>query len=160
MSEIASVAIRPQTAAAPAETAPGLIPGSDYAAFVAQVNQSTDKRALIDEYLAAQSSFPLIEADTLAHFIYSGPGQEVALAGDLFGRRFDRALHRVADTALFYYSARFEPDARISYRFIVDQQAAPDPRNPRSLKTMHFGHASQLATPPNLPCLAGAPPAT
>ena len=149
MAEIACVAIRPKTAVAePNVSVPGIVPGSRFAAFVAQVDQATDKQILIDQYLEAQSSFPIIEGDSLAHFIYRGAADEVALAGDMFGHRFDQAMHRVAGTDLFYYSAWFEPDARITYKYITDlQQATTDPLNPNTIGTLFFGQASEFNMP-------------
>jgi len=65
------------------------------------------------------------------HFIYRGPGTDLALAGDVIGARQEARMQQVEGTDLFYYSTHLEPDARINYRFIRDYEAIADPRNPR-----------------------------
>ena len=55
--------------------------------FVIRVNMApeTARGALVDSFLAVQASLPLIEKDTVVHFIYRGTGASVALAGDMNG---------------------------------------------------------------------------
>ena len=149
MSEIACVEIVAEKRET--ETAgdvPGIVPGSAFAAFVAQLKQADDKRSMVDAFIDKQTSFPLIEGHDLVHFIYRGEAQEVSLVGDVVGWRYDRPMHRVAGTDLFYYSSRFEPDARLTYRFTRNlQESITDTLNLRSLNSMMYGKASWFHMP-------------
>jgi enterochelin esterase-like enzyme len=78
------------------------------------------------------TSFPLLEGPDLAHFIYSGPGEDLAVASDLFGARQERPMRRVPGTKLFTYSTRVERDARVNYMFMRDYDGMVDPRNQRT----------------------------
>jgi hypothetical protein len=133
MSEIACVEIVPHTESVDSGApVAGIVPDSRFAQFVEQVTQAVDKKGLIDRFMSQQETFPVIERDTLVHFIYRGGANEVGLTGDLVGRRIDREMHRVDGTNFFYYSAALEADARSTYKFIVNLQTAQiDSLNPR-----------------------------
>jgi enterochelin esterase family protein len=56
----------------------------------------------------------------------------MGIAGDMIGARKEALMTHVPETDLFYYSAQFEPDARLNYYFIKNyDQTIPDPKNPR-----------------------------
>ena len=149
MSEIACVEIVPQSDVADMEKpAPGVLPQSQFAQFVKDVDGAVDKAEKIDAFMAQQESFPIIESDSLVHFVYRGEASSVGLTGDLIGRRYDQAMHQIAGTDLFYYSAYLEPDARSSYQFVVDLQSTiTDPLNDRKVNTLFFREASWFAMP-------------
>ncbi len=149
MSEVACVDIVPETVAPdPAAPVVGMAPDSRFAHFVEKVNRATDKKRLIDRFISEQETFPVIEGDSLVHFVYRGDADGVALTGDLVGRRFDRLMHQIDGTDLFYYSSHLEPDARITYKYNLNlQDSAPDSLNPRSSRTLFFGRASWFGMP-------------
>ncbi len=150
MSEIACVETVPKAPAAEEEEAQlaGIVPDSRFAAFVEAVNRASDKVPLIERFISEQETFPVIEGDSLVHFVYRGEADEVALTGDLVGRRTDQPMNRIDGTDLFYYSSTLEPDARITYRYTLDlQEAVPDPLNPRGIRSLYFGHASWFGMP-------------
>lgn len=134
----------------------GLAPaGSQLAAFLDRVEAADDKKAVVDAFMAEQNSFPVIEGDEWAHFIYRGPAQQVGLWGDMFLLapwhyiREERPLHRVEGTDLFYYSLRLPRDARLEYQLAVDFENQADPLNPareedRSVLTMPGFEAAHL----------------
>lgn len=107
------------------------IAGSRFARFLDELRSATDKKTAVDRFMSSNSSLPLIEPDGLVHFIYRGPGEDLAIAGDLVGMGNEQPMNRVNDTDLFYYSARLEPDTRLSYVFMRDFKKIIDPRNPR-----------------------------
>jgi enterochelin esterase-like enzyme/outer membrane protein assembly factor BamB len=127
----------------------GVIPDSEFGRFVARLGGAADKTALIDQLMSTQESFPIVEGKEMVHFVYRGPGDDLALAGDLFGGRTDRPMHRVPGTDFFYYSARLEPDARIDYSFIRDfeEEIALDPLNPRQTQFWEDEYGSFVAMP-------------
>lgn len=149
MSEIACVEIVTEDEASTTASANrGRIPNTAFAAFVDRLGASTDKAQAIDQLLSENPQFPVIEGDSLAHFVYIGKADEVAITGDHIGRRIDVPMHRVYGTDLFYYSTRLTPDARITYRFTVDlQKNLTDPRNPNTINSLHFGKASYFGMP-------------
>jgi len=149
MSEIACVEVTSEAVAeAPAGPVPGIVPGSQFSEFVDGVLAATDKSGAIDRFVAEQETFPVIEGDSLVHFVYRGEADGVTMTGDLGGRRYDQPMHRVSGTDLFYFSSPIEPDARITYRYTVDlQKTMPDPRNPRQVRTRVYGRASWFGMP-------------
>lgn len=80
-------------------------------------------------------SYPLVEADGQVHFIYRGPGKDMAIAGDIIGHRQEPPMTRVPGTDLRYFSTTLEPDARVNYLFIRDYEEMTDPLNPRETVT-------------------------
>lgn len=113
------------------EQATGILPDSEFGRFVARVAAADQKQPLIDAFLAAHASLPVIEGKDMVHFVYHGPGKDISMSSDLFGERYDRPLNRIAGTQLFYYSTRLEPDARLPYGFIRDfDEFLGDPGNP------------------------------
>ena len=128
----ARVDIRPATSAASlGEEARGVIPNSEFGRFVARVSAAGQKQPLIDAFLAAQATLPVIEGKDMVHFVYHGPGKDISMSSDLFGERYDRPLNRIEGTQFFYYSTKLEPDARIPYGFIRDfDEYLGDPGNP------------------------------
>lgn len=147
--EIARVDIVPSdTATRVADRAEGILSDSDFEQWADSVRAAPagQRPGLIDDWLRQQSSFPVIEGDSRAHFVYRGPAVEVALVSDLFGGRTDRKMYRIPDTDFFYFSAELESDARIKYGFIRDfEHFEPDPRNPRRPRIA--GDSSELTMP-------------
>ena len=112
--------------------------------FLMEVDQTDRKGAVVDHFLESIDQFPLIERENRVHFMYRGPGADLAIAGDLIGARTEAPMTRVADTDLFYYSTEVAPDARVNYHFIRDYVEITDPRNPRETVTEIFGPDMEL----------------
>jgi enterochelin esterase family protein len=138
----------------------GLVAAS--APVTAQANQSFE--AFLTKYRAAPvaarapllrtwvdrrtagGGFPVVEAGGDVVFVFAGRGgeREVRVVGDFQARNFASvlwdeaglALTRAAPGApLFFLRHRFEPDARLDYRFVVDGQQVLDALNPRRLSS-------------------------
>lgn len=120
-----------QSAATLEKEAAGILPDSEFGRFVARVTAAEQKQPLIDAFLAAHATLPVIEGKDVVHFVHHGPGKDISMSSDLFGDRYDRPLNRVEGTQFFYYSARLEPDARLPYGFTRDfDEFLGDPANP------------------------------
>ena len=120
---------------------------TDFGRFLAELDSATDKAAAIDEYLASQESFPIIEDSGAVHFVYRGEAKDVGIVGDMIGFRREDPMTRVADTDLFYYSSLLEPNAAVGYGFIIDfQEPSVDPLNPAP-HDGPFGEVSWFAMP-------------
>jgi enterochelin esterase-like enzyme len=109
-----------------------------------------DRRAAADNLFREGSgiSFPIVSGDT-AWFVYrSDTIQSVVLSGD-----FNRwhpvrdTLRPIPGTGLFVRPERFEPDARLDYKFSTDGvNWTLDPLNP-AVCTGGFGPNSEIAMP-------------
>jgi enterochelin esterase-like enzyme len=112
-------------------------------------------RSLVD-WQQARGGFPITDAAGNVVFVYFSGGreQDVRLTGDFAPRNFfnpywdqvGEPMTRVG--SLFYLRKRFEPDARLDYRFIIDGNRALDPLNPRTIFSgTGEGDASELVMP-------------
>ena len=145
--ELARVDWKAAPAAAAAREA---ITSTTLARFLKEVERATgtaDKAALVDRLLAAAPGGPLVEPPDRVVFLYRGDATDVGIATDLIGMRREDPMRRVPDTDLFYYEARLDPDARVSYQFVRNfEPPIPDPRNPRGVPWMTTD-ASSVAMP-------------
>lgn len=108
---------------------------------------AADKTAAVERFLAAAPGGPLIEPPDRVVFLYRGDSADVGIATDLIGTRREDPMRRVPGTDLFFYEARLDPDARVSYQFVRNfEPAMPDPRNPRRVPWMG-SEASSVAMP-------------
>ncbi len=108
----------------------GVIANSDFAVFVKKVENASDKKAAIDKFMETQKQFPVIEKGNLVHIVYRGEVKDLAIGGDLMNAGEEHPMNRVADTDLYYYSAKLEPDAVIAYQIVKDfDTRTSDPLN-------------------------------
>ena len=141
--------IDPVSAAVDEDTAGGgsWLAATQFGQFLVSLQQAEDKSALIDAYLAEQRSFPIIESPGIVHFVYRGEAEDVGMVGDMIGSRREDPMRQVPGTDFFYYSARLESDAAVTYGFIPNYgEAIPDPLNPLT-DTGLFGDLSWFAMP-------------
>jgi outer membrane protein assembly factor BamB/enterochelin esterase-like enzyme len=144
LGEVARVDIRPITILAEADTAPedvavDVLGGGRFEQFLIDVGKTEDKKAVVDRFLDSIEQFPFIEGENRVHFLYRGPGEDLAIGGDMIGSRQESPMARVEGTDLFFYSTELEPDARVNYLFIRDFKEITDTRNPRSTTTGIYG---------------------
>jgi len=135
-------------AAAPQTIAGGSwVEGTGFGRFLSEAGKASDKSSVIDKYLAQWKSLPIVEDSGAVHFVYRGEAKDVALVGDLIGSEREDPMSRLEGTDLYHYSARLEPDAAITYGFVVDYgEPAADPRNPRKANGLS-GDVSLLVMP-------------
>ncbi len=152
-------AVEPRAAAAAAAPAPAAAAATTgFARFLAEVEGASDKTKVVEAFLAAQESFPVIEwddsvseagsdRDLTVHFLYRGEADDMAITGDMIGAREVDAMTPVVGTDLFYYSTQLLSDARVSYHFIKDfEERLTDPLNPRKAPDMQ-GEVSWAGMP-------------
>jgi enterochelin esterase-like enzyme len=109
-----------------------------------------ERRAAADSLTRPGSgvSFPIVLGDT-AWFVFRGDSvRSVVLSGDFNRWHPDRdTLRPIPGTGLFVRPERFEPDARLDYKFLVDgKDWILDPLNP-AVCTGGFGPNSEIAMP-------------
>ena len=96
--------------------------GSKFMKFVDKLEKAKDKDELINQFFSNNTEFPLIENDTLVHFVYRGEANDVAIFADFLGNRTEEPMKKIAGTDMFYYSRSLEPDAWIQYGYIIDYE--------------------------------------
>lgn len=126
------------------------IQGPQFRAFVERVEAApaNERGAIIDSFMTAAESFPFIEENTLAYYVYRGSGNFINVPGDANGWDGNAfPMTRLAGTTFWYREAVFEPDARLDYKFAVNgSNWILDPLNPRRVSG-GFGPNSELAMP-------------
>jgi enterochelin esterase-like enzyme/outer membrane protein assembly factor BamB len=149
LGELARVDWQPAAASAESVAIPRHSVASPiFARFLADVGGAADKAAVVDRLLASAPTGPLVESDHVV-FLYRGDASDVGIITDLIGPRREDPMRRVPGTDLFFYEARLEPDARVTYQLVRNFEAPmPDPRNPRRVPAvMGRSVASSLAMP-------------
>jgi enterochelin esterase-like enzyme/outer membrane protein assembly factor BamB len=150
ISEIAGIELAPVSKLVeitPAE--PGIIaPESEFAAFVRRVEAANNKKELIDEFMDTQKQFPIIEKDNIAHFVYRGEVEEIAMLGDMFDLNEQVVMNRIAGTDFYYQTVELEPDAHLSYWFLKDfEEQITDPLNSAKATNFVFNEVSEITMP-------------
>jgi enterochelin esterase family protein len=103
-----------------------------------------------------RGGFPIRKSNGEAVFFYIGDSQgtDVRLTGDFRQASFSNVnwdnvgepMDRVG--SVFYKRKRFEPDARLDYKFVIDGKDRRDPLNPRTLISgSGGGEVSELVMP-------------
>ncbi len=149
LQEIASVEIAPvtQLLAVTRVVPKPHAPNSAFAQSLRKIENAQDKNAAVEAFMKAQTSFPIIEDNKLAHFVYRGQVEDLAIMGDMFDLGQQVVMFRVPGTDLYYYTIEVEPDARLNYRFVKNfEQPTVDPLNSVSAGGF-FGRFSELAMP-------------
>jgi len=125
-----------------------------FADFVRRVNilPQSQRQAVVDSFLAAVTVFPYVENDTTVHFLYNGSANYMQLAGDANGWDPSKTfLNKLSTTSLWYLSKKYESDARLDYKFVVNGNSwLLDPKNPNQCYG-GFGPNSELRMPAYVP---------
>lgn len=129
------------------EPARGISKGTAFAEFVQNVQATKDKQTLIDEFMKAQKSFPIVEANGWAHFVFQEKVEDIGIAGDMFYAGENLPMNHVDGTDFYYFSVKVKPDAQMSYVFIKDYETRiTDPLNPNIVPSFQ-GDMSELRMP-------------
>jgi enterochelin esterase-like enzyme/outer membrane protein assembly factor BamB len=124
---------------------PGVLLG-DFGRFIQRVNNVDNKKPLIDEFMLKQETFPIVEGDSLVHFVFRGDVPDVAVMGNFLELGRFEPLHLVEGTDFYFRSYHLAPAAHFEYRFNVFEEEMVDPLNPRRLTSSDEG-PSVLTTP-------------
>lgn len=122
--------------------------------FLAQIHSTPidQRQALVDSFLNVVPAFPLVEKDTLAHFLYQGNASTVTVPGDANAWNISGSpMTLIGDTDLWYRTEVYESDARLDYKFVLNGSTwILDPRNPNTILG-GFGPNSELSMPAYTP---------
>ncbi len=122
--------------------------------FLAQALEESvsDRQVLVNRFLAQVESGPILSSGR-AIFIYQGAANTIQLNGDMNNWILAEAdpLTRLEGTDLWYFSAEFEPDARLDYQFVLNgTDSRQDPLNANTIRGS-FGPSSELVMPAYVP---------
>lgn len=112
-----------------------LSPAGAFRDFVARVATAADPDSVVDEWWQRQTAFPIVEEDSIVHFVYRGEADDVALLGDMVADlTAPETMVRIGDTDLFSRSYQYELGGLWHYAFLLDfERVVTDPANPRTV---------------------------
>ncbi|MFT7587333.1 MAG: enterochelin esterase family protein [Cellvibrionaceae bacterium] len=118
--------------------------------FIAEVEatERTQRQGLVNKYVVNAPQNPIVTSHH-AIFLWQGTPDNVGLIGDMTFWNPEKMLPltRLTNTDLWYRIEPFEPDARLDYMYLVDDETQIlDPANPNQMKS-GFGRRSVLAMP-------------
>ena len=126
-------------------------PAGEFAALIRRIETEVppNRASIVDSFVIAQKSkgFP-VTADSMAYFVYYGTvDSAITVTGDhLQWSAHGEPMIHIPSTDLYYLGKKFEPDARIDYKFIKDGMWILDPLN-SNIVGSGFGENSELAMP-------------
>jgi enterochelin esterase family protein len=128
--------------------------GQSFAQFLSYLNNlpQAERQAVADSFMTANPQLPYLEGDTLAVYIYKGNAQSVTVPGDAnnWNQSSDGMSH-LAGTDFWYRQEVYESDARLDYKFVLNNSSwILDPHNPHTC-TGGFGPNSELRMPQYVP---------
>lgn len=122
----------------------------DFASFLNRVNSLPDssQQAVVDSFVAVMPSEPIVEQDSIAHFVFIGNAGSVSMAGDVNDWMPNVSpMTNIHATNLWYLTQTYQPDARLEYKIVINgSDWVLDPRNPNQIME-GFGPNSELRMP-------------
>lgn len=121
-------------------------PPAALAQLLEDLKTASNKTERVDRFVAEHGS-PVVDGNRVA-FLYRGEARDVGYMGDLIGDRAVEAMVRVPDTNLFYYLAEVEPNAAVSYQYVLDfDETVTDPLSDETVPVSEEDQASWLRMP-------------
>ncbi|MCK9408228.1 MAG: alpha/beta hydrolase-fold protein [Bacteroidetes bacterium] len=127
-----------------------LLTAQSFQSVVQRLEQTPveNRQAVIEQYLNSKSGSPIIEQDSVVHFVLYGNADTVYVNGNLQHWNDPVLLHKIpcGHYSLFYRTFIAPPDARLDYKLIVDGKDITDPHNPY-ITPSGFGPHSEVRMP-------------
>ena len=107
-----------------------------------------ERTIFVDRYLNSLPTVPYIEKESLVHFIFHGDAENITIPSDANDWSLSEfSMKRIEGTNFWYFSHRFESDARLDYKFVINGvHWILDPLNPRRIEG-GYGENSELRMP-------------
>lgn len=126
----------------------------DIVRFIDRVGSLADgfKSAVVDSFMNANKTLPLIEKDTIVTYIHRGSATSVSVAGDENNWTINAMpLTKLTGTDFWYLIKTYESDARLDYKFVLNGNTwIFDPKNPNTAPG-GLGANSELRMPKYIP---------
>ncbi len=102
----------------------------------------------VEKFFSANHNIPIIEQDSLLHFVFYGKAGSVSVNGNLQHWNTPDSMKRMecGDSTFFYRTFVAPSNARLDYQMIVDGNYQLDPRNPHHTPS-GFGTHSEVRMP-------------
>ncbi|MEI6574896.1 MAG: alpha/beta hydrolase-fold protein [Bacteroidota bacterium] len=95
-----------------------------FSSFITKVNTAnvSVRNDVALQYIASQSSIPVVESDSLVFFLYWGKAISVAVSGDASGWAPSLKMSHIEGSDLWYYAAKYDRTARLEYKIVVNER--------------------------------------
>jgi enterochelin esterase family protein len=115
----------PQATAIPASTqppSPGTVAGFRYFLLTSTSLKADQRQGTVNRYMAQISNVP-ITGEKEVVFLWQGAADSVSIIGDMNGWDTDSALvlTRIDGTDLWFIERNFDNEARLEYRFVINE---------------------------------------
>ena len=80
----------------------------------------TERQLIALNFLQQQNKIPLIESDTIVHFLFWGKAGSVAVAGDATAWTPNQKLENIGGTDLWFSTATYPAETRFEYKLVID----------------------------------------
>ncbi|MDP1676232.1 MAG: alpha/beta hydrolase-fold protein [Bacteroidota bacterium] len=106
----------------------------------------------VKKFFSVHHNTPIIEQDSLLHFVFYGKAGSVGVNGNLQHWNAPDELIKIecSDSAFYYRTFIAPSNARLDYQLVVDGKYQTDPRNPR-ITPSGFGPHSEVRMPKFVP---------
>ena len=98
--------------------------------FVRNLPQQANPRVAISQFLSQHPTMPVVSADGYAHFFVHGKRDDLVIIGDMTGKIFPEAMHRIGQTDLFHRAFPIQEGTRWEYKYREFADDFLDPLNP------------------------------
>jgi enterochelin esterase family protein len=131
-----------------------LLTAQSFRSVVQRLEQSPveQRQRIIEQYLNTKRISPIIEEDSLVHFVLYGEADSVSMNSDLQHWLKPEPLTKIpcGQYSFFYASFTVPPDARLDYTLTIDGKDRTDPQNP-NITPSGFGPHSEVRMPKFIP---------
>ncbi|MFA6455616.1 MAG: alpha/beta hydrolase-fold protein [Bacteroidota bacterium] len=122
-----------------------LLNAQTFDAILRQVERlpEASRAPVLDEYFRSKGFFPIVENDTVLHFVHYGTAHNVLVNGNLQHWDTPVQMERIPCGAysLFYKTFTVPSNARLDYKLIIDGVSSIDPLNPYTTPSGYGPHS-------------------
>jgi enterochelin esterase-like enzyme len=113
-----------------------------------EILSPAQRTASIKKFFSMNHTAPIVEQDSILHFVFYGTAESVGVNGNLQHWIAPDSMTKIecSDSAFFYRTFIAPSNARLDYQLIVDGKYQLDPRNPNHTPS-GFGAHSEVRMP-------------
>ena len=127
-----------------------LVSAQSFTEFVRRLETLSlvQRTAAVQKFFQSNRTTPIIEHDSLLHFVFFGKATWVGVNGNLQHWNAPDPMIKIecGDSSFFYQTFTVPSNARLDYQLVVDEKYQTDPRNPR-ITPSGFGPHSEVRMP-------------
>ncbi len=113
-----------------------------------EILSPSQRNAAVQKFFLSNHTTPIIEQDSILHFVFYGKVGSVGVNGNLQHWNSPDSLKKIecGDSSFFYRTFTVPPNARLDYKLVVDSIDQLDQRNP-FITPSGFGPHSEVRMP-------------